>query len=146
MTIDEKKLILIASRLEQAKESLDEAAYLLEGNKSLRSIANRVYYGMFYAVLALLVNEPYSTSKHSGVISYFNRRFIKEGVFSQDLGLAINRAFEIRQRGDYKEQIILDREQVTQTLEQAKIFVDAVEKFVHKGSCESSHSSENGNP
>lgn len=93
-----------------------------------------------------LVNEPYSTSKHSGVLSYFNKRFIKEGVFSQDLGLAINRAFEIRQRGDYKEQIFLDREQVMQTLEQAKLFVDAVENFVHKGSCESSHSSENGNP
>lgn len=52
MTIEEKKLILIAYRLEQAKESLDEAAYLLEGNKSLRSIANRVYYGMFYAVFS----------------------------------------------------------------------------------------------
>lgn len=131
MTIDEKKLILISYRLEQAKESLDEASYLLEGGKSLRSIANRVYYGMFYAVLALLMNEPYSSSKHSGVLSYFNRRFIKEGIFSHDLGLAINRAFEIRQRGDYKEQIALDREQVIQIIEQAKLLIDAVEKFLN---------------
>lgn len=130
MTVDDKKRILINYRMNQARESLDEADYLLKGGKSLRSIMNRVYYAMFYAVLALLVNEPYSSSKHSGVLSYFNRRFIKEGIFSEDLGLAINRAFETRQRGDYKEQVNLDREQVIQIMESARLFIDAVEKFL----------------
>src|SRR3990167_7390081 len=102
MTNDEKKQVLIRYRMNQARESLDEACYLLEGNKSLRSIVNRLYYAMFYAVLALLVNEPYASSKHSGVISYFNRRFVKEGIFPEEMGLTLNRAFEMRQRGDYK--------------------------------------------
>lgn len=135
MTIDEKKRLLIKYRITQAKESLDEAEYLLKGNKSLRSIANRVYYAMFYAVMALLVNEPYSSSKHSGVLSYFNRRFVKEGIFSKELGLAINRAFEIRQRADYKEQVSLDRKQIAQLLEQAKIFVDTAKIFCSLNSC-----------
>jgi len=64
MTTEDKKRTLISYRMTQAKESLDEARYLLEGDKSLRSVANRIYYSMFYAVLALLVNEPYSSSKH----------------------------------------------------------------------------------
>lgn len=132
MTTDEKKRILINYRMTQARESLDESKYLLEGNKSLRSIANRLYYAMFYAVLALLVNEPYSSSKHSGVLSYFNKRFIKEGVFTEDLGLAINRAFEVRQRGDYKEQVTLERSQVNQLLEQAKVFIEAVDVYLRE--------------
>ena len=57
MTTEDKKRTLISYRMTQAKESLDEARYLLDGDKSLRSIANRIYYSMFYAVLALLVNE-----------------------------------------------------------------------------------------
>lgn len=133
MTTDDKKRALIGYRITQAKESLDEARYLLEGNKSLRSVANRVYYSMFYAVLALLVNEPFSSSKHSGVLSYFNRRYIKDGVFSEGLGIAINRAFDIRQRGDYKEVIILDKEQISNLIEQASIFIETVERYLKEG-------------
>jgi uncharacterized protein (UPF0332 family) len=53
MMTDEKKNLLALHRLQQAKESVEEARYLLDGGKSLRSVANRIYYGMFYAVLAL---------------------------------------------------------------------------------------------
>ena len=84
MTSDDKKHELAKYRIKQAEESIEEAKFLLSGRKSPRSIINRAYYAMFYAVLALLVYEPYSSSKHSGVISYFNKRFIKEGVFQKD--------------------------------------------------------------
>lgn len=77
MTAVQKKHELSRYRIKQAEESLDEAKFLLTGKKSGRSVINRVYYAMFYAVLALLVYEQYSSSKHSGVLSYFNRRFIK---------------------------------------------------------------------
>jgi len=65
MSIDEKKKLLARHRLQQAAESLQEAQYLFAGEKSLRSVVNRIYYGMFYAVLALLIYEPYASSKHS---------------------------------------------------------------------------------
>ncbi len=78
MTTDEKKKHLIEYRLEQSKEAIDDANFLFENNRSLRGVVNRIYYAMFYAVLALLVLEPFKSSKHSGVIGYFNRRFIKE--------------------------------------------------------------------
>jgi len=55
MSSDEKRKALADYRLRQAKESLEEARYLLSGEKSLRSVANRIYYGMFYAVLVLIV-------------------------------------------------------------------------------------------
>ena len=117
-------------RLTQSRESLDEAEYLLAGGKSLRGVANRLYYAMFYAVLALLVDEPFSSSKHSGVLSYFNRRFIKSGVFPNDMGLAINRAFGMRQRGDYKEHVELDSEEVNQLIGKTRMFIQNVESHI----------------
>jgi uncharacterized protein (UPF0332 family) len=60
MSIDEKKKLLALHRLQQAAESLQEAQYLFAGGKSLRSVVNRVYYGMFYAVLALLIYDESS--------------------------------------------------------------------------------------
>lgn len=43
MSADEKKKLLSLHRLRQAKESLEEAQYLIDGGKSLRSVANRIY-------------------------------------------------------------------------------------------------------
>lgn len=63
MTVEDKKHELSRYRIKQAEESLDEARFLLEGKKSPRSVINRAYYAMFYAILALLVYEPYSSSK-----------------------------------------------------------------------------------
>ena len=102
MSVASDKKALARYRMEQAGESLDEAKFLLSGEKSPRSIINRVYYAMFYAILALLIYEPYSSSKHSGVLGYFNSRFIKGGVFDREMGRWVNKAFELRQRSDYR--------------------------------------------
>ena len=130
MNIEEKKSDLALYRLQQAEESLDEAEFLFEGHKSPRSIINRAYYAMFYSILALLIYEPYSSSKHSGVLSYFNRRFIKGGVFSEDQGRAVNKAFDLRQRGDYREQVVLTRDHVEPFLDLARKFIDSVKSYL----------------
>jgi uncharacterized protein (UPF0332 family) len=129
---DEKKKLLALHRLREAKESLEEARYLFEGGKSLRSVANRLYYGMFYAVLALLIYEPYSSSKHSGVLSYFNKRFVKGGLFSESLGRSLSEAFELRQRGDYREYFELTRDQVEPLLDKAEEFVAFVRTYLYE--------------
>jgi uncharacterized protein (UPF0332 family) len=130
MTGSEKQKELARYRMQQATESLDEARFLLNGGKSARSVVNRAYYAMFYAVLALLVYEAYSSSKHSGVLSYFNRHFIKGEIFDKSLGLALNKAFELRQRVDYREQVELIQEQASQILDQADRFVEAVKEHL----------------
>ena len=117
-------------RIQQAEESLDEAQYLFDGNKSPRSVINRAYYSMFYSILALLIFEPYSSSKHSGVLSYFNRHYIKNGRISKDIGRAVNKAFDVRQRGDYREQVIYTREQVEPLIDWAGKLIAAVKYFL----------------
>ena len=126
MSIEEGKRQLAQYRIQQAEESLDEARYLLAGNKSPRSVINRTYYSMFYSILALLIFEPYSSSKHSGVLSYFNRHFIKNGIIQKDIGRSVNKAFDIRQRGDYREQISLSPDQVEPFISWADKLIESV--------------------
>jgi uncharacterized protein len=132
MTTDDKKKALAQYRLQQAKESLEEANYLFKGGKSLRSVANRLYYGMFYSVLALLIFEPYASSKHTGVLAYFNKRFVKGGIFPETMGRSINKAFELRQRGDYREFYDLTRDQVELILVEATEFVVSIKTYLDK--------------
>lgn len=132
MTNKEKQRQLAKYRLKQAEESINEALCLLSGKGSPRSIINRAYYAMFYSVLALMVFEPYLSSKHSGVLSYFNKRFIKEGLLPEELGRSINKAFELRQEGDYREYVELSYEQVEPFIEKAKVFLKKVKDYLEK--------------
>jgi len=126
----DKQAQLALHRLQQAEESLEEAKFLYEGHKSVRSIINRAYYSMFYSILALLIYEPFSSSKHSGVISYFNLNFIKAGIFSERLGRGVNKAFDLRQRADYREQVNLTTEDVEPFLAFARDFIDSIRKYL----------------
>jgi len=135
MNIEENLRHLALYRLRQAEESVDEARYLFEGSKSPRSVVNRAYYAMFYAVLGLLIFEPYSSSKHSGILSYFNRNFIKTGKISKDLGRAVNRAFDLRQRTDYREEFNISRDQAEPFIGWAEMFVSSVKFYLKDNNC-----------
>lgn len=130
MNADAKRSDLARFPIQQAEESLDEAELLYRSGKSPRSVINRVYYAMFYSILALLIFEPYSSSKHTGVLSYFNRRFVKEGVIPEDIGRVVNKAYDLRLRGDYKEQFVLTREQVEPYIGHARECISAVRNLL----------------
>lgn len=124
---------LVAYRLEQADEAVKEAEALLSGGFSLRSVMNRIYFSMFYAVLALLQREGLGTSKHSGAISLFDREYIKPGTLPQELSRDLHRAFELRQSSDYKVTSELSREHINEFLPKAKRFVTAVKNLLLSG-------------
>ena len=53
MTLDSNDRIeLIKYRMQQASECVEEVGFLIENNK-LKIAVNRIYYGMFYSLLAL---------------------------------------------------------------------------------------------
>lgn len=87
---------------------------------------------MFYAVLALFVYESYTSSKHSGVLGYFNKHFIKEGIFSENMGRSINKAFDLRQRGDYREYAELGYEQVEPFIVETAAFIESVRDYLRQ--------------
>ncbi len=130
MTTHQKRIELSKYRLQQSRDCIDEALHLLEGGKNPRSVMNRIYYSMFYAVLALIVFEEYSSSKHSGVISFFNRKFVKNNVFPKEFGRSLMKAFELRQIGDYREYKDLSIQEVTPFIDVAKDFVKEVEEYL----------------
>ena len=81
---------------------------------------------MFYAVLGLLVYEKYASSKHSGVISYFNQNFVAAGTIPARHGRALNKAFDLRQRGDYRENVEIPREQAESFVPLADGFISTI--------------------
>jgi len=126
----EHQRALIDYRLAEARESLEEAKVLLREKMSNRSVMNRLYYAMFYAVLALLQDKQISSSKHSGVITVFDREFVKTEIFDKKLSKALHRAFELRQRGDYMENTVISDSDVEEIMLSTTEFLYTTEKFL----------------
>jgi uncharacterized protein (UPF0332 family) len=118
---------LVLYRIQQAEESLDAAKVLLE-QRLIRPAANRAYYAMFYAVLALLATKKQETSKHSGAISIFDREFVKTGLFSKESSRWIHDAFDLRQKSDYAPQTEVSENQASEVIERSQVFVKDVKK------------------
>lgn len=72
---------LMKYRIDNAREKLESAKLLLDARKYRDSIG-RSYYAIFTAVRAVLANDKVDFSKHSGVIAYFQKEYIKTGKFT----------------------------------------------------------------
>ena len=93
---------LVRYRLERSAEALEDAKILLD-QKRLHATVNRLYYSMFYAVVALLETQDLKSSKHSGVRALFNQHFVKTKSISKESGDFYGVMYTNRQKGDYVE-------------------------------------------
>jgi uncharacterized protein (UPF0332 family) len=86
MTLNtEDRKELIRYRLIQARESIDEVSFLIDNSK-YKTAVNRIYYGMFYSLLALGLKYEFETSKHAQLIGWFNKNFVSSGQIDKKFG------------------------------------------------------------
>lgn len=120
---------LVQYRLNSAKERLHSANVLLKDGSYKDSIG-RSYYAMFTAVRALLATEGQDFSKHSGVISYFQREYVKNGIFDKKYSKYISKAFQIRNNTDYADFFIASQSEAKEQLYRAHEFYNAIENYI----------------
>ena len=120
---------LMQYRLQTAKERLSSSALLLREHSYKDSI-NRSYYAMLTAVRALLAIEGQDFSKHAGVISYFQKEFIKTGKFDKKYSKYISQAFQIRNNVDYADFFLVSEQDAKEQLDHAIEFVNAIADYL----------------
>ena len=120
---------LVGYRLDSAKERLDSAKILLEAEQYKDSIG-RSYYAIFTAVRAVLAMDEVDFSKHAGVISYFQREYIKTGIFEKKFSKYLQEAFQIRNNCDYDDFYIVFKDDAVEQLARAEEFYQVVRQYL----------------
>jgi len=113
-------------RLHQANECLQAALAAID----FKTAANRSYYCIFHAMRAVQALDRFDSRKHSGVIDNFLKDYIRTAVFPQEFSKIIQSAFRVRLESDYEDFYVISRSKVTSQVENAKAFLEAVEKYV----------------
>ena len=116
-------------RLELAFERVNTTKFLIDDG-AYRDSINRSYYAIFTAVRALLAERGVDFKKHSAVISYFRREYVKTGIFDKKFSDYIGNAFEFRNDCDYEDFVIVSRAEAEEQYQHAVEFCEAVKKFL----------------
>ncbi len=119
-------------RLTQAAETLDDIQRMIVDNYSPRSIINRSYYVMFYSILALCIKAETNikSSKHSGIISLFDKEFINKGIFEKKYSKMLHIIFDLRHESDYKELSDATVEDARDCVNMAGEFYQAINDYI----------------
>jgi uncharacterized protein (UPF0332 family) len=116
-------------RLEKAKNTLSYAKSYID-DTTLDSTVNRIYYSMFYAVNALLITKGLYSSKHSGVRAIFNREIVNKGLIEKQWGEFFADMFDRRQKGDYKDFVKFEKQDVEEWLKKSEEFINKIEQLL----------------
>ena len=117
-------------RLDTAKERIDAANDLIETGHYKDSI-NRTYYAIFAAMRAVLATRKVDFSKHSGVIGYFRKEFIKTGIFDVKYSDYIKEASFFRNDCDYQDFVIVSKEEAINQLNHAEELYNAAKDYLN---------------
>ena len=123
---------LINYRIKQARETSEEVKFQIENNYLVIAV-NRIYYGMFYMLLALALKEGYKTSKHNQLIGWFNKEFVKTGKIDRETGKIIHQAYQDRTDGDYGLFVEFEKEEVLEKHKNINRFLDKLEELIKGG-------------
>lgn len=121
---------LIQYRLDNAKEKLKSADLLLKAGQYKDSIG-RSYYAIFSAVRAVLAKDQVDFSKHAGVISYFQKEYVKTGIFDVKYSKYLQVAFQIRNNCDYNDFYIVSKQDAEEQYSNAEAFLGEVERSLN---------------
>lgn len=126
-----ERIDLSLYRLSKAEQYLEDAQRTLK-LEMYDTSANRSYYAIFHAARAVLALDGLDFKKHSGVISNFQMRYIKTGIFDKQLSNIIKSAFSLRTESDYEDFYVISKAEVEQQVKEAEIFYNAVKEYIEK--------------
>ncbi|MCF6353013.1 MAG: HEPN domain-containing protein [Cyclobacteriaceae bacterium] len=125
----EERAEYVKYRIESAYKTY-EAAKVLADSGFWNSSVNRLYYAIFYAVNALLVNNGVQTKSHSATKSQFSKYFVKTGEFDKKYGKLLSELFDWRQKGDYDNIFDYDNNSVDPLFDPVKEMIELIDKKI----------------
>ena len=124
--IEQLRLIIHKARrsIKAAYRNIDEGDYDFA--------SSRAFYAAFYAMETALLTKNLSFSKHAGVISAFNKHFVKPGFFPKDFSKNISRLVRERETGDYDFLLNISEEDAREDTRIAEKIVDSIEEHLQE--------------
>ena len=122
---------LVSRRIETARQRL-RAARLLYQEGFNNDALSKSYYAIFAAATALMAIKGLYSKKHSGVISLFNKNFVKPGLIEHEFGKILAKAQDARELSDYGDFFEAGNEETSAQIESANRFINMATDYLQR--------------
>lgn len=120
-------------RFEKAISNIGIARVLYESGDYDVAL-NRAYYSAFDAMRAVNALDGFDSSKHSGVIAHFNQAYVKTQLFPASTSSVIRKASMLREKSDYEDFYVADKEETLDTIIKVEGFLKDAETYLRSKS------------
>ncbi len=126
---DEDRHIIVGMELEKAENIFAEYEVLQKAG-FWSTLVNRLYYSIFHAVSALLINDGHEVGTHKGAVIRFQQYYVKTQIFSVDDGRFYSQLQTLRESADYNCSFEVAEEDVLSRIESARLFIEKIKKYI----------------
>lgn len=74
--------------------------------------------------------DGFDSKKHKGIISYFNRNYVKNRTFPADTSAIIETAFEVRGNADYEDYYEVTPEAAQEQINNAEHIISIIKPYL----------------
>jgi len=126
---DEERRTVVRLQLEKAHKTFNQIALLREAGY-WDNVANRLYYALFHAVSALLINDGYNVGSHRGAVGAFGQNYVITGIFTIEEGKLYSRLQDLREKSDYNCKFDAQEKDVVPLIEATKALIEKIDHYI----------------
>jgi uncharacterized protein (UPF0332 family) len=97
---------------------------------------SRAYYAVFYLIEGVLMIDSKRFTKHSAVISFFNKDYVKTSIFPVEFSKHIKYLLKRREIGDYSFSIRVEKEDAQNCISMAEEIFKVISGYLKKKALE----------
>lgn len=129
--MNDEKRALITYRLECSDEMMSDAQALAAEGR-WKSVVSRLYYAVFQAVSALMIQESIRIKSHSGAKAMIELHFVKTEIIEKKWSKFYNNLSASRDESDYGAFVTYTAEDVLPLIPQTEEFIDVIKRLIDK--------------
>ena len=122
---EEEKNIAINLLIEKANRNFEQARFLANSG-FWDLIVNRLYYSLFHAVTALMMQDNIVNKSHKGTAQQFGKHYVMTEKFDKEDGRFYNRLQEKREKADYDNVFSLSEEEGMELIQKTEALLTKI--------------------
>ena len=126
---DEERRTLVRLQIEKAHANFDQIPLLCEAG-FWDNVANRLYYSLFHAVSALLINDGYNVGSHRGAVGTFGQQYVTKGIFTAEEGKHYSRLQGLREKADYNCTYNATEKDIAPKIDPTRQLIEKIETYI----------------
>lgn len=126
---EEERKAIVNLEIEKAENTFVQVGKLMELGY-WDTVANRLYYSVFHAATALLINDGHQVNTHKGIIALLGQHYVKTNKLSSADGRLYSDLQSMRNNSDYNCSYDATEEEIFPLVPKVRTFIENVKALI----------------